>query len=161
MGNKHSAKPPVKGKEGENGQAAGAEAAELDRMLRAARKTCRLRGYPVSDPEFGSAVDAVEAAVEIQRKLAAGNRELPEQRRMQFRIGVNLGDVIVDLIVGTPKNAKTFRIHQKLLCAKIPYFDKMFKGEWKESKEHRASFPEDQPVSFEIMLEWVYFGNLR
>ncbi|MEW6688202.1 MAG: adenylate/guanylate cyclase domain-containing protein [Pseudomonadota bacterium] len=46
--------------------------------------------------EFGSAVDAVEAAVEIQRKLAACNRDLPEQRRMQFRIGVNLGDVIVE-----------------------------------------------------------------
>ncbi|MBI1942211.1 MAG: adenylate/guanylate cyclase domain-containing protein [Betaproteobacteria bacterium] len=46
--------------------------------------------------EFGSAVEAVEAAVEIQRKLAACNSELPEQRRMQFRIGVNLGDVIVE-----------------------------------------------------------------
>jgi adenylate cyclase len=46
--------------------------------------------------EFGSAVDAVEAAVAIQRKLAADNSEQSEQRRMQFRIGVNLGDVIVE-----------------------------------------------------------------
>ena len=46
--------------------------------------------------EFGSAVDAVEAAVAIQHKLAACNSELSEQRRMQFRIGVNLGDVIVE-----------------------------------------------------------------
>ena len=46
--------------------------------------------------EFGSAVDAVEAAVEIQGKLAACNADLPERRRMQFRIGVNLGDVIVE-----------------------------------------------------------------
>jgi adenylate cyclase len=46
--------------------------------------------------EFGSAVDAVEAAVAIQHQLAACNSELSEQRRMQFRIGVNLGDVIVE-----------------------------------------------------------------
>lgn len=46
--------------------------------------------------EFGSAVDAVEAAVAIQHKLAACNSDLDEQRRMQFRIGVNLGDVIVE-----------------------------------------------------------------
>ncbi len=46
--------------------------------------------------EFGSAVDAVEAAVEIQAQLGACIGELPENRRMQFRIGVNLGDVIVE-----------------------------------------------------------------
>jgi len=46
--------------------------------------------------EFGSAVDAVEAAVEMQRQLQACNGELPESRRMVFRIGVNLGDVIVE-----------------------------------------------------------------
>jgi len=46
--------------------------------------------------EFGSAVDAVEAAVAIQLQLTACNNELSEQRRMLFRIGVNLGDIIVD-----------------------------------------------------------------
>jgi len=44
--------------------------------------------------EFGSVVDAVESAVEIQRELKAKNAELPEDRRMEFRIGINLGDVI-------------------------------------------------------------------
>jgi class 3 adenylate cyclase len=43
--------------------------------------------------EFVSVVDAVNCAVEIQRELAERNEELPEERRMQFRIGVNLGDV--------------------------------------------------------------------
>ena len=46
--------------------------------------------------EFGSAVDAVEAAVEIQHKISACNATLPDQRRMQFRIGVNLGEIIVE-----------------------------------------------------------------
>ena len=44
--------------------------------------------------EFGSVVDAVQCAVEIQHILKAKNEELPENRRMIFRIGVNLGDVI-------------------------------------------------------------------
>jgi len=44
--------------------------------------------------EFGSVVDAVQSAVEIQQVLRAKNALLPENRRMEFRIGINLGDVI-------------------------------------------------------------------
>lgn len=44
--------------------------------------------------EFSSVVDAVQCAVAVQKELAARNDELPENRRMQFRIGINLGDVI-------------------------------------------------------------------
>ena len=46
--------------------------------------------------EFGSVVDAVRCAVEIQKELKTRNADLPENRRMEFRIGVNLGDVIED-----------------------------------------------------------------
>ncbi|MFC1580319.1 tetratricopeptide repeat protein [Thermodesulfobacteriota bacterium] len=46
--------------------------------------------------EFGSAVDAVECAVKVQEGLKAENSELSENRRMEFRIGVNLGDVLED-----------------------------------------------------------------
>ncbi|MFC1580820.1 tetratricopeptide repeat protein [Thermodesulfobacteriota bacterium] len=46
--------------------------------------------------EFGSAVDAVECAVKIQEALVEQNSQLREDRRMEFRIGVNLGDVIHD-----------------------------------------------------------------
>jgi len=46
--------------------------------------------------EFGSAVDAVEAALAIQAELGSRNTGLPENRRMAFRIGVNLGDLVVD-----------------------------------------------------------------
>jgi adenylate cyclase len=44
--------------------------------------------------EFSSVVDAVESAVEIQKELKGKNAELSEDRRMEFRIGINLGDVI-------------------------------------------------------------------
>jgi adenylate cyclase len=46
--------------------------------------------------EFASVVDAVRCAVEIQQQLKVRNAELPEHRRMEFRIGINLGDVMVD-----------------------------------------------------------------
>ena len=44
--------------------------------------------------EFASAVDALECAVAIQEKLAAENESLEDHRRMEFRIGINVGDVI-------------------------------------------------------------------
>jgi adenylate cyclase len=44
--------------------------------------------------EFVSVVDAVQSAVAVQKEIKARNEELPENRRMQFRIGINLGDVI-------------------------------------------------------------------
>ncbi len=60
------------------------------------------RGRVVDSPgdnllaEFSSVVDAVQCAVEIQQVLRAKNADLPENRRVVFRIGVNLGDVIVE-----------------------------------------------------------------
>ena len=44
--------------------------------------------------EFASVVDALECAVEIQKELKGRNEELPKERRMPFRIGIHLGDII-------------------------------------------------------------------
>ena len=46
--------------------------------------------------EFGSAVEAVECAIELQQDMAAANADLAEDRRIVLRIGVNLGDVMVE-----------------------------------------------------------------
>jgi adenylate cyclase len=46
--------------------------------------------------EFGSVVDAVECAVALQRGLAERNASVPEEERFQVRIGINLGEVIVE-----------------------------------------------------------------
>jgi adenylate cyclase len=46
--------------------------------------------------EFASAVDAVACAAEIQRGMGVRNADIPEERRIEFRIGINLGDVIVE-----------------------------------------------------------------
>ncbi len=56
----------------------------------------RVVDYPGDNllAEFGSVVDAVQCAVSIQKELQTRNADLPENRRMVFRIGINLGDVI-------------------------------------------------------------------
>src|SRR5881628_2671623 len=60
------------------------------------------RGRVVDSPgdnllaEFVSVVDTVRCAIEIQWELKARNAEMPAHRKMEFRIGINLGDVIVE-----------------------------------------------------------------
>jgi adenylate cyclase len=62
----------------------------------------KYRGRVVDSPgdnilaEFASIVDATECAVQVQEELNDRNAELPDDSRMEFRIGINLGDVIVD-----------------------------------------------------------------
>ena len=46
--------------------------------------------------EFASAVDAVRCAVDVQRGLAERNEHVRPERRIQFRIGINVGDIIGD-----------------------------------------------------------------
>jgi adenylate cyclase len=46
--------------------------------------------------EFASAVDAVRCAMEIQRAMAERSAAIPEDRRIEFRIGINVGDIIID-----------------------------------------------------------------
>lgn len=85
----------------------GVDEAGTVRMLTAYRELISdlvhgYRGRVVDSPgdnllaEFGSVVDAVECAVRIQYALRARNREVLAERQMQFRIGINLGDVIVE-----------------------------------------------------------------
>jgi adenylate cyclase len=46
--------------------------------------------------EFGSAVDAVRCALDVQRAAAERNANIPDDRRIAFRIGINVGDIIID-----------------------------------------------------------------
>jgi adenylate cyclase len=83
----------------------GENEAETVKTLTAYRKIMgelmqQHRGRVIDSPgdnilaEFGSVVDAVQCSVAAQNELKARNAELPENRRMEFRIGINLGDVI-------------------------------------------------------------------
>src|SRR3954454_24802210 len=46
--------------------------------------------------EFASAVDAVRGAVEVQRGMAEQNASVPQKQRIEFRIGIHVGDIIID-----------------------------------------------------------------
>src|SRR4029434_6562351 len=46
--------------------------------------------------EFASAVDAARCAIEVQRGMAGENTEIPQAKRIEFRIGIHLGDIIID-----------------------------------------------------------------
>ena len=46
--------------------------------------------------EFASAVDAVRCAIEVQRAMTAREAEVAENRRIAYRVGINLGDIVID-----------------------------------------------------------------
>jgi hypothetical protein len=46
--------------------------------------------------EFASVVDALRCAIEIQRGMLERNADVPQERRIEFRIGINVGDIIID-----------------------------------------------------------------
>jgi len=68
----------------------------IDRLIEEHHGRCVNSAGDSMLAEFASAVNAVECAVEIQTALKTENAELPIGRRMEFRIGVNLGDVAVE-----------------------------------------------------------------
>ena len=49
--------------------------------------------------EFASVVDAVRCAVDIQRGMIERNAKVPEEKRIEFRIGINVGDIIIAMAV--------------------------------------------------------------
>jgi hypothetical protein len=65
-------------------------------------KIAQHRGHTVKNTgdgalvEFASAIDAVRCAVEIQRAMAELNADIPADRRIEFRLGINVGDIIFD-----------------------------------------------------------------
>jgi class 3 adenylate cyclase len=46
--------------------------------------------------EFASAVDAARCAIEVQRGMAERNTDVPQIKRIEFRIGIHVGDIIID-----------------------------------------------------------------
>ena len=83
---------------------------ELVEPVIAARSIFKLMGDGLL-AEFASVVDAVECAVEIQRGLAERNAGLPDDQRIDVRIGVNLGEVIVE---GTDRHGEGVNIAARL-----------------------------------------------
>lgn len=64
-----------------------------------------------------------------------------------------MGTEMVHIYVGPSK--KLYRLHKANLCTRIPYFDKMFNGNFKEASNNIANLTEDDPASFDLLAEWA------
>ncbi|KAN0095045.1 hypothetical protein V8E51_015756 [Hyaloscypha variabilis] len=101
-----------------------------------------------------------EAEEEFER--SAKRQERPKAQSMPKFLNYssqewNAGNEMVELYVG--EKEQLFRVHKARLCA-IPYFNSMFNSGFAETKEGRAKFPEDDPKTFGVFIEWVYSGQL-
>ena len=56
--------------------------------------------------EFSSVVDAVRCAVDVQRSMVERNADVPQERRIEFRIGINVGDVMIDAGARSRRNCR-------------------------------------------------------
>jgi hypothetical protein len=70
-----------------------------------------------------------------------------------------MGTEMVNLYVGPGK--RKFLVHKEILCSKVLYFEKMFKGGFEEATKNEATFPEDDAESFDLLLSWVYHDSIR
>lgn len=98
------------------------------------------RGRVVDSPgdnllaEFISVVDAVQCAVEIQQVLKAENAELPENRQMKFRLGINLGDVMkkeTDKIKDDMPTLRTKMLEANIIVLATPIYWHQLSGKMK------------------------------
>ncbi|KAI9054888.1 hypothetical protein LZ554_002032 [Drepanopeziza brunnea f. sp. 'monogermtubi'] len=72
-----------------------------------------------------------------------------------------LGTDFVIIEVGTGPKATKFYVHKKLLCKKVEFFDKMFKGHFAEALNGVASLPTDSPSAFKLFVGWLYTTHLE
>ncbi|TVY80459.1 hypothetical protein LSUE1_G005344 [Lachnellula suecica] len=85
--------------------------------------------------------------------MLVGQFYVPEQQLIND-FDRSFGLEMVDIFVGPEK--EHFHVHKKPLCARVPYFDKMFCGQFLESEQQSATLPEDDPIVFNLFLMWVY-----
>lgn len=64
----------------------------------------------------------------------------------------------VDVAVG-PKGVIS-SVHEKLIRASSPFFNKALSGAWQESQERTVQLPEDEPEIFAIYVHWLYYGTV-
>lgn len=71
------------------------------------------------------------------------------------------GTEIVQITVGNGESKRTFTVHKNLLISKSKFFSAMFDSNFLEAVTSSASFPEDDPSAFEVLMEWIYYDSLK
>ncbi|PMD45668.1 hypothetical protein L207DRAFT_630078 [Hyaloscypha variabilis F] len=95
------------------------------------------------------ATPAVDGAADAPRRLRPSEENMAETTSYIDGIGTEM----VDIYVGPSK--KRFRLYKAKLCTRIPYFDKMFNGTFKEASDNVAYLEEDNPASFDLLADWA------
>lgn len=67
----------------------------------------------------------------------------------------------MNLYVGSQGFERLFTVHRKLLCTRVPYFNRMFGKTLKEASMGKATFPEDDAEAFDLLICWLYTGNIK
>ncbi|EED13876.1 conserved hypothetical protein [Talaromyces stipitatus ATCC 10500] len=70
-----------------------------------------------------------------------------------------LSGKILDVVVGGDQN-EIFSIHERLIRASSPFFDKAMSRKWKESLERTIKLPDNEPKIFQLYVHWLYYGTL-
>ncbi|CZS97132.1 uncharacterized protein RAG0_06268 [Rhynchosporium agropyri] len=89
----------------------------------------------------------------------AKNSKLDDVENAAPTFRQSMGSEVVELFVGSEKIK--FIADKDLLCAKVPYFEKMYRGGFSEATTNSANFAGDTVESFDILLGWLYSGGLR
>lgn len=71
------------------------------------------------------------------------------------------GTETVHITVGDDECKLTFTVHKNLIVSKSKFFSAMFDGNFLEAMISSASFPNDDPSAFEVLMEWVYYDSLK
>ncbi|OBT66075.1 hypothetical protein VE03_05157 [Pseudogymnoascus sp. 23342-1-I1] len=71
------------------------------------------------------------------------------------------GTEIVQITVGDDEFKRIFTVHKNLLTSKSRFFSAMFDSNFLEAMTSTASFPEDDPSAFEVLMEWIYYDSLK
>ncbi|OBT91252.1 hypothetical protein VE02_00335 [Pseudogymnoascus sp. 03VT05] len=71
------------------------------------------------------------------------------------------GTEIVQITVGDDEFKRTFTVHKNLLVSKSRFFSAMFDSNFLEAVTSSASFPDDDPSAFEVLMEWIYYDSLK
>jgi BTB/POZ domain len=76
-------------------------------------------------------------------------------------MGAEIVTITVETISDHGTIVEPFKVHKKILCQKIPYFDKMFNEGWTETGTQSATLPDDDPKAFKLLVGWVYGGKIE
>ncbi|KFX86795.1 hypothetical protein V490_08836 [Pseudogymnoascus sp. VKM F-3557] len=71
------------------------------------------------------------------------------------------GTETVHITVGDNESKLTFTVHKDLIVSRSKFFSAMFDGNFLEAMTSSASFPDDDPSAFEVLMEWVYYDTLK